>query len=85
MKDLLYFKLKNCPYCHEADRYLDELRASNPEYAAIPIKVIDEGEQRELADKYDYWYVPCFFADGVKLHEGASTKEKIRAVLDKCR
>jgi murein tripeptide amidase MpaA len=43
------------------------------------------GEQRELADKYDYWYVPCFFADGVKLHEGASTKEKIRAVLDKCR
>ena len=25
MKELTYFKLKNCPYCIRANKYLDEL------------------------------------------------------------
>ena len=35
----------------------------------------------ELADSLDYWYVPTYFVDGVKLLEGVPTKEKVEAVL----
>ncbi|MDD4774766.1 MAG: thioredoxin family protein [Eubacteriales bacterium] len=79
---ILYFKLRNCPYCIEADRRLRELVAENPKYADIEIETIDEREQTALADSYDYYYVPTFFAGRKKLHEGVTTKAKIKAVLD---
>ncbi|MEG1896111.1 MAG: hypothetical protein RR162_07695 [Oscillospiraceae bacterium] len=44
--------------------------------------MVEEKENADIADKYDYFYVPCFYVDGKKLHEGAVTKEKIKAVLD---
>lgn len=84
MHELLLFKLKSCPYCREALRWLDELIAENPAYAAISIRQIDEREEKDLADSYDYYYVPAFFLNGQKLHEGAATKEKIKHVLDTC-
>ena len=31
----------------------------------------------ELADKYDYYYVPCFFAGDEKIAEGAPTEENV--------
>ena len=84
MHELLLFKLKSCPYCREALRWLDELIAENPAYAEISIRQIDEREEKELADSYDYYYVPTFFLDGKKLHEGAATKEKLKRVMDAC-
>jgi len=80
--ELLLFILKTCPYCIEARRWCDELMAENPEYAQIKIKIIDERVESELANSYDYYYVPTFFCGDVKLHEGAATKEKIRKVFD---
>ena len=82
MKELTLFVMKGCPYCREAKRFLAELREENPDYAAIPIREIDENVERELADSYDYYYVPSFYLGREKLHEGASTKEKIRRVLE---
>jgi glutaredoxin len=82
MKELTYFRLESCPYCRRAENYLDELMKENPEYKNIPIKPIDEDKQPEIANSFDYWYVPCFYAGSKKLHEGAATKEKIKAVLD---
>ncbi len=82
MKELTYFKLMNCPYCKAADGWLQELIRENPAYGAIPIKVVNEAVEVELAESYDYYYVPTFFLGREKLHEGAATKEKIRAVLD---
>jgi glutaredoxin len=79
---LTYFKLKNCPYCIQADKWLNELRSEDSAYAAVEIETIDEREQPDLADSYDYYYVPTFFLGRKKLHEGAATKEKIKAVLD---
>ena len=79
---ILYFKLKNCPYCIQADTWLTELRAENPDYASVELEIIDESEQPDLADSYDYYYVPTFFLGREKLHEGAATKAKIKAVLD---
>ncbi|HPT86073.1 MAG TPA: glutaredoxin domain-containing protein, partial [Bacillota bacterium] len=45
---LLLFILKNCPYCKEALRWMDELKNENPEYRDIEVKIIDEKEEAEL-------------------------------------
>ena len=82
MSKLMYFYLKTCPYCIEAERWVGGLRKRDPKYAAVEIEYIEESEQKELADSYDYYYVPTYFLDGKKLHEGAATEAKIKAVLD---
>ena len=80
--ELLYFKLINCPYCIQADKWLDELREENPDYAKIEIRIVDEAKEVDFANSYNYYYVPTFFMGDKKLHEGAATKEKIKSVLD---
>ena len=79
---VLYFKIKSCPFCIQADWWLRELVAENPKYADVEFETIDEREHAALADSYGYYYVPTFFAGRKKLHEGAATKSKIKAVLD---
>ena len=58
-----------------------ELQDSYPELRGVNIEAIEEQEQKKLADSLDYWYVPTYFVDGVKLLEGVPTKEKVEAVL----
>ena len=81
MKELTYFYLSDCPYCHEANRLIEALIKENPEFQAVKISAHEERAEKKLADSYDYYYVPCFFLGKEKLHEGAATKEKMRAVL----
>ena len=81
MKELTYFYLSGCPYCREANRWIEELTRENPAFEAVKINAHEEREEKQLADSYDYYHVPCFFLGQEKLHEGAATKEKIRAVL----
>ena len=82
MKNILYFYLANCPYCRQAEQWLDELTAENPAYKAFTIERVEESRQPELANRYDYYYVPTFYIGGRKLHEGAASKDAIRRVLD---
>ena len=82
MTKLTYFRLRFCPYCRRAEKYIEELKKENPEYGRIAIDMIDENKNRRLADEYDYWYVPCFYLGKQKLHEGAASKENIQKVLD---
>lgn len=81
-KDVKYFMMANCPYCVQADRWIEELKNENEAYRAIEMEITDERFNMEYAEQFDYYYVPTFYVDGVKIHEGAATKEKIRAVLD---
>ena len=81
MKEITYFYLRGCPYCREADRMIAELTAENPRFANIPITMIEESENAEIANSYDYYYVPCLWIGRDKLHEGVPTKEQIRKVL----
>jgi len=81
MKEITYFYLKSCPYCKMANNMIAELIDEDPEFADISIKKIEESENPEIANKYDYYYVPCFWIGDKKLHEGVPTKEKIRDVL----
>lgn len=83
MKELTLFYLEYCPYCRRAREYMDELYAENPEYIKIPIKMVEESVQRELANSHDYYYVPCYYIDGEKISEGAIDKAGVKAVLDK--
>lgn len=82
MKKVTMMYLKNCPYCKQAMKWMEELFQENPAYKDIEITYIEESEQPQIADSLDYWYVPTYFVDGFKLHEGAATKDKIKAVLE---
>ena len=82
MKEITYFYLAGCPYCREADDYLKQLCAENPAYADIKINKIEETEQAEYADSFDYYFVPCFYIDGEKVFEGAVKKEDVKKALD---
>ena len=69
MKDVLMFYLDSCGYCDKARLALDELFAENPRYRDIPLTRIEESQQPEIADRYDYYAVPTFFVDGKKIFE----------------
>ncbi len=81
MKDFKLFYLKNCPYCKRVFRYLEELRLENPQYAALELEMIDERKEADLANSFDYYYVPTFYYKDTKLFEGKMTKEDVQNVL----
>ena len=83
MKPVKLFYLKNCPFCRKALRYIDEVKAAHPELAAVDIELIEESEQPAVADGYDYYYVPTFYVDGVKVHEGGIYPDEVEAILRK--
>ena len=69
MKDVLMFYLESCPYCVKAFRALEELYEKKPALRAVPITMIEESREPELADRYDYYAVPSFFVGGEKTFE----------------
>ena len=83
MKSVKLFYLKNCPFCKKALRYIEELKAEHAELAAVDIEMIEESELPDVADKFDYYYVPTFYVDGVKEHEGGIYPEEVERLLRK--
>jgi len=81
MKPILMFVMASCPYCQAARRWMEEVTNERPEYKAIPLTIIDEVQQPELANTYDYHYVPTYYVDGVKAHEGAASKAIVERVF----
>ncbi len=79
MKPVKLFYLRNCPYCKKALRYIDEAKAAHPELAAV--ETIEESEQSDVADSYDYYYVPTFYVGDEKVHEGGIWPHEVEAVL----
>jgi len=82
MKKIIMFTMASCPYCAAARRWMEQLLAENADYGALEIEVIDEVLQPAIANTYDYYYVPCYYVDGQKQHEGAASLEKIRRVFE---
>jgi len=81
-KGLVLFHLKNCPYCIEARKWMEQLQVQTPAYADISITMVEESEYSDMAEQFDYYYVPTFYLNGEKIHEGAATPAVIRHVLD---
>lgn len=83
MKKVLLFKLTHCPYCQKTFSDMEDLFAKHPEYKEVELEIIDENEQMEIANQYDYYYVPTFYVDGKKEAEGVLTKAENQAVFEK--
>lgn len=83
MKNVKLFYLKQCPFCKKALRYIEDLKSKHEELAQIEIEMIEESEQKDLADSFDYYYVPTFYVDGEKVHEGGIYPEEVEQVLRK--
>ena len=81
MKRILMFTMASCPHCQRALQWMSESNARHPGYRAIPIEIIDETVHPETAEQYDYYYVPTFYLDGVKVHEGVATPEIVEDIL----
>ena len=69
MKEITLFLLNNCPHCKLALRLQEELLAEHPAWRDIPLRMVDEAAEPAYADTFDYYYVPCYYVDGVKVHE----------------
>ena len=75
MKPIKLFYQARCPFCKRAFNYIDELK-KRPEYKDIVIETIEETEHPDIADQYDYYYVPTFYIADEKVHEGGSYFQK---------
>ena len=81
MKTVKFFYQRNCPFCRKAMRYIDEARAAHPELAAVTVEPIEETDEPEVGDRFDYYYVPTFFVGDVKVHEGGILPDEVERVL----
>ena len=79
MKPVKLFYLRTCPFCKKALRYIEEAKAAHPELAAVEIEMIEESERPDVADAF--YYVPTFYVDGVKVHEGGIYPEEVEKIL----
>ena len=84
MKKLTVFHLDHCPYCVNARRALEALRAENPAYARVEVAWIEESRYPELARARDYYYVPAVFVGEGKLYE-ARPGDSYETILDRMR
>ena len=80
-KEVKMMVLDTCPYCRQAFQMMDELKREHPEYAEVPIEVIEESREPDKIKGFAYWYVPCFFVDGQKILEGVPSLEKVKQVF----
>lgn len=83
MKKIKLFYQERCPFCIRAFKYINELKEENSEYNKIELERIDELIYPDIADKFDYYYVPTFYLNGEKVHEGGIKKDEVKAILDK--
>ena len=88
MKKILLFYLEDCPYCHNARRALKELAAEKADYGEVEVEWIEESRQPQVAQQYDYYYVPTIFAGKTKLYEAhpaesyEDCRQNIKAALE---
>lgn len=82
MKKIELFYLSYCPHCKKAFRLIDELKAEDKKYADIKVTMLDEAQNEELSNSKDYHYVPCFYVDDKKEHEGVIEKNDVKRVFE---
>lgn len=83
MKPIIMFVTDWCPYCKQALSWMEELKNENPKYADLNIKIVDEENEPDISKEYDYYYVPTYYIDGVKVHEGAASEDVVREIFER--
>ena len=69
MKEIVMFYRDDCGYCDMAFRALEELERVHPEYAEIPFRKVEETQDPDYADKFDYYATPTFYVGEEKIFE----------------
>ena len=82
MKTITMFIMETCPHCRAALQWMNDLIANNEKYKALTINIIDERKQPEVANKLSYYYVPTYYVDDEKVHEGSASEAAVKKVLD---
>ena len=91
MKTVKLFHLIGCPYCRQAFRALEELKAEDPAYGEVPIEQYEESRDAGVVAQHDYYYAPTMYIGMDKIYEahpGESYEEckaQVRKVLDAAR
>ena len=69
MKKMTMIEMEGCPYCANAHRAMEALRAEG--YEAVQVDFIDENKEPAKTEPFagQYYYVPSIFMDGEKLYE----------------
>ena len=83
MKPIKLFYLENCRFFKKAFQYIKDLQEEHPELRAVEIETIEESKEPEVANQYDYYYVPTFYINEVKEHEAGIFKNEVEALLRK--
>jgi len=83
LKPIVMIILENCPHCKNARRWMAELTQEEAQYQELQVEMIDEQLHPEVIKTYSYYYVPTYYVDGVKIHEGVPTKEIVRDVFER--
>ena len=87
-KKIIAFYLEGCPYCRQAREAVKELTEGNAEYSSVKIEWVEENQNPEISAHYDYYRVPTFFVDGVKVSEARpgekyeECRENVRRVFE---
>lgn len=81
MKPVKFFYLSYCPHCRKAESILSEA-LRDQRFADVKIERIEESQHPEIAEQYDYYYVPCFYVGEVKIKEGILNHKDVIDVLE---
>ena len=83
MKTLTMIEMAGCPYCANAHRAINALKAEGGAYADVPVEYIDENAEPERTKPYAgmYYYVPSLFVGGEKYYEAGHDYETILAAV----
>ena len=82
MKKITMFTMASCPYCRVAHRWMKQVLQNNLEYKDITLEIIDEVMHPQIANNYDYWFVPTYYIEDEKVHEGAASKKIIKKIFE---
>lgn len=82
MKKLEIFYRQDCPHCQKAFKFIEALKEENDLYRTIEPQLVEETLEVDYAAMFDYFLVPTFYIDEVKVHEGVVSKEEVRKILE---
>ena len=82
MRSLQIFYQKSCPHCQKAFKFIEELKEEKDIYRLIEPRLVEETLEIDYAEMFDYFLVPTFYIDELKVHEGVVSKEQVREILD---
>lgn len=69
MKKVTMFVVTACPYCTKGYQALEDLKKENPAYQDVELEIINEDENPEYVEAFDYYATPSLFIGHDKIFE----------------